>query len=116
MKHPHDLCQKRSHATCGREKKRQIIMSIPNDRPATWFVTGTARGLGLELAVQVLERGDNLAATPRSVERLISALAGRVDTAKLLARQVDLRDPADVARASEQTTARFGALHVVRAA
>ncbi|WP_375478681.1 SDR family NAD(P)-dependent oxidoreductase [uncultured Jatrophihabitans sp.] len=91
-------------------------MSIPNDRPATWFVTGTARGLGLELAVQVLERGDNLAATPRSVERLISALAGRVDTAKLLARQVDLRDPADVARASEQTTARFGALHVVRAA
>ncbi len=88
-------------------------MSIPNDRPATWFVTGTSRGLGLELAVQVLERGDNLAATTRSVERLTSALAGRVDTAKLLALQVDLRDPADVARAVGQTTARFGRLDVV---
>lgn len=24
-------------------------MSFPTDRPATWFVTGTSRGLGLEL-------------------------------------------------------------------
>ncbi|WP_375477057.1 SDR family NAD(P)-dependent oxidoreductase [uncultured Jatrophihabitans sp.] len=88
-------------------------MSIPDDRPATWFVTGTSRGLGLELAVQVLERGDNLAATTRSVERLASALAGRVDTAKLLALEVDLRDAAAVAGAVEQTTARFGALDVV---
>ncbi len=88
-------------------------MSIPTDRPATWFVTGTSRGLGLELAVQVLQRGDNLAATTRSVERLNSALAGRVDTSKLLAIEVDLRDPADVTRAVQQTTARFGGLDVV---
>ena len=88
-------------------------MSIPTDRPATWFVTGTSRGLGLELAVQVLQRGDNLAATTRSVERLNNALAGRVDTSRLLAIEVDLRDPADVTRAVQQTTDRFGGLDVV---
>lgn len=88
-------------------------MSIPTGRPATWFVTGTSRGLGLDLAVQVLERGDNLAATTRSVERLTSALAGRVDTSKLLALEVDLRDAAAVDRAIAETTARFGGLDVV---
>ena len=88
-------------------------MSIPTDRPATWFVTGASRGLGLELAVQVLERGDNLAATTRSVERLTAALAGRVDTSKLLALEVDLRDPAAVTQAVAQTTARFGGLDAV---
>ena len=88
-------------------------MSIPTDRPATWFVTGTSRGLGLELAVQVLQRGDNLAATTRSVERLTAALAGRVDTSRLLALEVDLRDGADVTNAVQETTARFGALDVV---
>ena len=88
-------------------------MSIPTDRPATWFVTGASRGLGLELAVQVLQRGDNLAATTRSVERLQKALDGRADTSKLLALEVDLRDPAAVGRAIEETTARFGGLDVV---
>lgn len=88
-------------------------MSIPTGRPATWFVTGTSRGLGLDLAVQVLERGDNLAATTRSVDRLTAALAGRVDTAKLLALEVDLRDPAAVDRAIAETTAHFGRLDVV---
>ena len=88
-------------------------MSMPVDRPATWFVTGTSRGLGLELAVQVLQRGDNLAATTRAVERLEKAIAGRADTSKLLALEVDLRDPVAVGRAVEETTARFGGLDVV---
>ena len=41
---------------------------------ATWFITGTSRGLGLELVTQLLERGDNVAATTRSTERLRAAL------------------------------------------
>ena len=28
-------------------RKQRSTMSIPTDRPATWFVTGTSRGLGL---------------------------------------------------------------------
>lgn len=87
-------------------------MSFPTDRPATWFVTGASRGLGLELAVTVLERGDNLAATTRSTQRLSAALADRVDTSKLLPLEVDLKDPADVERAVEETTTTFGGLDV----
>jgi NAD(P)-dependent dehydrogenase (short-subunit alcohol dehydrogenase family) len=88
-------------------------MSIPTDRPATWFVTGTSRGLGLELAAQVLQRGDHLAATTRSAERVKTALDGRVDTSKLLVLDVDLRDPGAVGHAVEETVTRFGGLDVV---
>jgi len=31
-------------------------MSFPSHRPSTWFVTGTSRGLGLELVTQLLQR------------------------------------------------------------
>ncbi|USX53508.1 SDR family oxidoreductase [Lentzea sp. HUAS12] len=86
-------------------------MTFPTDRPATWFVTGTSRGLGLELVKQLLERGDNVAATTRSTERLLSALD--TDTTRLLPLAVDLRDEAAVAQAVRQTTDRFGGLDVV---
>ena len=88
-------------------------MSFPTDRPATWFVTGTSRGLGLELVTQLLERGDQVAATTRSAQRLLAALGDRVDTARLLPLTVDLRDDEQVRHAVRQATDRFGGLDVV---
>ncbi|OLF07053.1 SDR family NAD(P)-dependent oxidoreductase [Actinophytocola xanthii] len=88
-------------------------MSFPADRAATWFVTGTSRGLGLELVTQLLDRGDNVAATTRSTERLLSALGDRVDTSRLLPLAVDLRDEEAVRQGVAHTTARFGQLDVV---
>lgn len=89
-------------------------MHYPTDRPATWFVTGASRGLGLELVAQLLQRGDSVAATTRSTGRLTRALTDRgVDTARLLALTVDLRDPAAVDAAVTATTDRFSALDVV---
>jgi NAD(P)-dependent dehydrogenase (short-subunit alcohol dehydrogenase family) len=87
-------------------------MSYPTDRPATWFVTGTSRGLGLEVVAQLLQRGDNVAATTRSTERLIEAL-GDVDTSRLLPLGVDLRDENAVTGAVARTVERFGSLDVV---
>lgn len=87
-------------------------MTYPTDRPATWFVTGTSRGLGLELVRQLLERGDNVAATTRSTERLTGALTG-TDTSRLLALPVDLADRAQVTQAVAATTERFGTIDVV---
>ncbi|MFH9176722.1 SDR family NAD(P)-dependent oxidoreductase [Streptomyces albogriseolus] len=88
-------------------------MAYPTDRPATWFVTGTSRGLGLDLVRQLLERGDAVTATTRSTERLLEALGEGVDTSRLLPLTVDLRDEEQVAAAVRTTTERFGGLDVV---
>src|SRR3954447_20654686 len=84
---------------------RRITLSYP----ATWFVTGTSRGLGLELVTQLLRRGDNVAATTRSVRRLDDAL-GDLDRSRLLTAEVDLADEAAVAAAVEAATRRFGTI------
>jgi NAD(P)-dependent dehydrogenase (short-subunit alcohol dehydrogenase family) len=77
---------------------------------STWFVTGTSRGLGLELVRQLLARGHDVAATTRSIDRLTAAL-GTHD--HLLPLAVDLADERAVADAVAATTARFGGLDVV---
>ncbi|WP_432946498.1 SDR family NAD(P)-dependent oxidoreductase [Kribbella sp. CA-253562] len=87
-------------------------MPYPTTRPATWFVTGTSRGLGLELVTQLLRRGDNVVATTRSAERLTAALDG-ADPARLLALEVDLADEQAVRTAVATAKQRFGELDVV---
>jgi NAD(P)-dependent dehydrogenase (short-subunit alcohol dehydrogenase family) len=87
-------------------------MTYPTTAPATWFVTGTSRGLGLELAKQLLTRGEHVAATTRSTQRLTEALGG-VDTTHLLPLELDVADEAAVERAVAATTERFGGLDVV---
>jgi NAD(P)-dependent dehydrogenase (short-subunit alcohol dehydrogenase family) len=85
-------------------------MASATERPAIWFVTGTSRGLGLELVRQLLERGDSVAATTRSAERLLAALGDRADTSRLLPLTVDLRDEEQVKQAVRETVERFGGL------
>jgi NAD(P)-dependent dehydrogenase (short-subunit alcohol dehydrogenase family) len=80
--------------------------------PVTWFVTGTSRGLGRELVTQLLRRGDNVAATTRSAQRLDEAL-GDADRSRLLTVEVDLTDEAAVAAAVEAAGRRFGPIDVV---
>jgi NAD(P)-dependent dehydrogenase (short-subunit alcohol dehydrogenase family) len=89
-------------------------MSTPTDSAATWFITGTSRGLGLELTKQLLERGDNVAATTRSTADLIAALSGSgSNTERLLPIDLDLRDEKAVAAAISATTEHFGEIDVV---
>lgn len=87
-------------------------MPYPTTAPATWFVTGTSRGLGLELTQQLLERGDNVAATTRSTDTLVAAL-GDTDTSRLLPLELDLRDDDAVRRSVAETVDRFSSLDVV---
>lgn len=87
-------------------------MTYPTDRPAVWFVTGASRGLGLALVKHLLGRGDQVAATTRSSERLLAALAD-VETANLLPLEVSLTDEALVSAAIATATERFGRIDVV---
>jgi NAD(P)-dependent dehydrogenase (short-subunit alcohol dehydrogenase family) len=87
-------------------------MPYPTATPATWFVTGTSRGVGLELVKQLLERGDNVTATTRSPGRLTATL-GEVDTQRLSIVDVDLVDSGSVSSAVDETVERFGGLDVV---
>lgn len=87
-------------------------MTYPTDRPATWFVTGTSRGLGLALVRHLLARGDRVAATTRSTARLLDAL-GDAPTDALLALEVQLTGEASVRAAVERTVERFGGIDVV---
>ncbi|WP_030276850.1 SDR family oxidoreductase [Streptomyces sp. NRRL B-24484] len=88
-------------------------MALTTVSPGTWFITGTSRGLGLELVRQLLARGGSVAATTRSVERLTAALGEDVDTGRLLPLPVDLTDEAQVRGAVEHAVERFGGLDVV---
>lgn len=87
-------------------------MTYPTDRPAVWFVTGASRGLGLALVTHLLGRGDQVAATTRSSERLLAALAD-VDTANLLPIEVSLTDETSVSAAIAEATEKFGRIDVV---
>ncbi|MFI2754950.1 SDR family oxidoreductase [Cellulomonas sp. P22] len=80
--------------------------------PTTWFVTGTSRGLGLALVRHLLDRGDRVAATTRSTDRLLTALGG-AGTDQLLPLEVDLTDGGSVRAAVGAATERFGGIDVV---
>lgn len=78
---------------------------------SVWFVTGASKGLGLVLVRQLLAAGYRVAATSRSLPELSRALGAESD--RFLPLEVDLVDPADVARALGATRDHFGALDVV---
>ena len=87
-------------------------MPYPTDRPATWYVTGTSRGLGLQLVTALLSAGNNVVATTRSTDRLLAAL-GDADLTNLLPLEVQLTDPTDVNKSVAAATDRFGGIDVV---
>ncbi|MEU4426070.1 SDR family NAD(P)-dependent oxidoreductase [Actinoplanes sp. NPDC024001] len=88
-------------------------MSYPTDRPATWFVTGASRGIGLELVRQLLHRGDAVAATTRSAQRLRDGLGDGADLSRLLTLEIDLADQEQVTAAVAAARERFGGVDVV---
>src|SRR5262249_31908993 len=80
-------------------------------RHRVWFVTGAARGFGLEIARQALERGDAVVATardPRQVEKNLAGSRGPV-----LAIALDVTDEAQARPVAAQAIERFGQIDVL---
>ncbi|MFD6222205.1 SDR family NAD(P)-dependent oxidoreductase [Nocardia asteroides] len=84
-------------------------MTITENTPSIWFITGASSGIGRELAVQALAAGEAVIALARHTEKLTDL--GQHE--RLLTIETDVRDEAAVARAVEQSVARFGRLDVV---
>src|SRR3954449_5387677 len=80
-------------------------MTETTPTPAVWFVTGAARGMGIELAKAALEAGYRVVGTARDAAKVTAAL-GEHDN--LLAVSLDITDAAAVQAAVDAAVERFG--------
>ena len=81
------------------------------ENPKTWFITGASKGLGLSLVKQLLEAGQNVAATSRNLPELSAAVNRETDS--FLPLEVNLGDEKSVATALKQTYSKFKSIDVV---
>ena len=71
-----------------------------------WFITGASRGFGLEIAREALSRGDHVVATARDPQAVATALPDGGD--RLLAVELDVHRPEQIAAAVDAAVAKFG--------
>ena len=83
---------------------------LPMTAKKVWFITGAARGMGLEFAKAVLAAGNSLVATGRDTDRLSSALGASGD---LLTVKLDVTRPSDAEHAVKSAVDRFGRIDVL---
>jgi NAD(P)-dependent dehydrogenase (short-subunit alcohol dehydrogenase family) len=77
----------------------------------TWLITGASAGLGRELVVAALNRGDRVVATSRRPERLDDLTREHGD--RLLAMALDVSDPDNARSVVAAATEGFGTVDVV---
>jgi NAD(P)-dependent dehydrogenase (short-subunit alcohol dehydrogenase family) len=77
---------------------------------SVWFITGAARGFGLEIAREALRRGHQVAATSRNPDDITAALGTHPDLAALA---LDVTDPDQVRDATDRAVERFGRIDVL---
>jgi citronellol/citronellal dehydrogenase len=92
-------------------------MSLKNK---TLFITGASRGIGLAIALRAAKDGANIAVAAKTADPhpklpgTIYSAAKEIEAAggKALPLVVDVRDEENVAKAIEQTAARFGGIDI----
>jgi NAD(P)-dependent dehydrogenase (short-subunit alcohol dehydrogenase family) len=75
-----------------------------------WFITGAARGMGVDLAKAALDAGHRVVATARDAAKVTAALG---EHENLLALSLDITDAAASAAAVEAAVGRFGSIDVL---
>jgi NAD(P)-dependent dehydrogenase (short-subunit alcohol dehydrogenase family) len=75
-----------------------------------WFITGTSRGMGVDIAKAALAAGCKVVATGRTIERVTQAIGESED---LLVVKLDVANPADAESAVTSAIDRFGRIDVL---
>ena len=75
-----------------------------------WFITGAARGMGVDLAKAALDAGHRVVATARDAAKVTAALG---EHENLLALSLDITDAVASAAAVEAAVGRFGSIDVL---
>jgi NAD(P)-dependent dehydrogenase (short-subunit alcohol dehydrogenase family) len=78
---------------------------------SVWFITGTSRGFGLEIAREALSRGDSVVATARNPQAVLDALPDAGE--RLVAVPLDVNDTEQVHAAVDTAITRFGRIDVL---
>jgi NAD(P)-dependent dehydrogenase (short-subunit alcohol dehydrogenase family) len=71
-----------------------------------WFITGAARGFGLEITREALGRGDSVVATARNPQAVLDAIPDA--DGRLLTVALDISEPTQIADAVDAAITRFG--------
>ncbi|NJC49906.1 UNVERIFIED_ORG: NAD(P)-dependent dehydrogenase (short-subunit alcohol dehydrogenase family) [Xanthomonas campestris] len=75
-----------------------------------WFITGTSRGLGTDIARQALDAGHRVVATGRNADNVSKAIGSHDN---LLAIALDITDPHAAQAAAQLALDRFGSVDVL---
>ena len=75
-----------------------------------WFITGSARGMGVDIARAALAAGHSVVATARDAAKVATALG---EHENLLALSLDITDPAASEAAAAAAVERFGRIDVL---
>ena len=75
-----------------------------------WFITGAARGMGVDIAKAALAAGNAVVATARNADTVTAALGEHDD---LMAVTLDITDPASAEAAVQTAVERFGRIDVL---
>lgn len=75
-----------------------------------WFITGAARGMGVDVAKAALDAGHRVVGTARDAAKVTAALG---EHENLLALSLDITDAAASAAAAEAALGRFGSIDVL---
>ena len=76
----------------------------------TWFITGAARGMGVDIAEAALAAGNRVVATARNARAITDSLG---EHPNLFALSLDITDPASATSAVEAAVEQFGGIDVL---
>jgi NAD(P)-dependent dehydrogenase (short-subunit alcohol dehydrogenase family) len=79
--------------------------------PKTWFITGASSGLGAELAKEVINKGDLVAATFRNIEQ-VASFSSQYE-GKGYGIVMDVTDPAQIRRAVKEAAGKLKRIDVL---